>query len=176
MLLLYYYDDVSCYCYDDHDSRQPSGPWPSLSPSLAPSANRTRIWRLLTADIYPAVVHSGFGINVLVPRTWSPAFPYRSWLSQPLRLPCPVLPLVGPALTSHYPRPFQTRLQPAIPLRSHRWGDGGGDVCPGSPGYAEPCLCISTFTLQWLSPLTHQLVNKLQNHASSLWHFIKQPI
>lgn len=30
---------------------------------------------LLPADSYPAVTPSGFGINVLSARTWSPAFP-----------------------------------------------------------------------------------------------------
>lgn len=39
---------------------------------------------------------------------------------------------------------------------------------------AEPCLCISTFTLRLLSALTHQLVNELQNHPSSLWQLIRQ--
>ena len=49
-------------------------------------------------------------------------------------------------------------------------------MCPGRPGHVESCLCISTFTLRLLSPLTHQLVNELQSHPSSLWHLIKQPI
>lgn len=38
---------------------------------------------------------------------------------------------------------------------------------PRRPCHAEPGLCIPTFTLQSLLPLTHQLVNKLRNHSSS---------
>lgn len=59
--------------------------------------------------------------------------PYRSWLSQPLRPQCPLLPQVGPALTPQYPCPSGACPQPRHPSLCFRgWrgtGEKGGDVC-----------------------------------------------
>lgn len=59
--------------------------------------------------------------------------PYRSWLSQPLRPQCPLLPQVGPSLTPHYPCPSGACPQPRHPSLCFRgWrgtGEKGGDVC-----------------------------------------------
>lgn len=75
--------------------------------------------------------------------------------------------------TTLIPSRLTPACQPSLPPTE---GDNGGNVCPGRPGCAEPSLCISTFTLRWLSPLTHQLVNELRSHVSSPWHLIRQSI
>lgn len=71
-------------------------------------------------------------IPFLPPAIWSPAFPYKSWLSQPLRTQ------VGPAW------PHTTLSSPGLPPTCHPLSDlVGGELREGSvPWQAWPCWAL----------------------------------
>lgn len=120
----------------------------------------------------------GFGINVLAPGLGDQHSPLDPGLSSPSGPVSPVAPgrtCPDPIPCTHTPPPAPPTPGSPLPpaLHSHGWGRGS---VPRWPCHTQPCLCIPTFTLQSLWPLTHQLVNKLQNHSSSLWHLNKQPV
>lgn len=172
---------VSCYYYGIMIQGSPQDPDPHFNPLqlLVFVEHIPRVFAcvLPPGHIHPAITLSPCRINEgTCPQDLEPSHPLQI---QAHSVPqAPVSP-VAPSGTS--PDPTLPSSPPDSSPACHpalisTEGGEGGDMCPGRPSCARPSLCISTFTLRWLSPLTHQLVNRLRSHVSSWWRLIRQSI